>query len=181
MGYRHCVLRDASRTMTIFDRLKVVLAQLLEKQDLDFHYAFYRDIGRNLGEHVYMETHDRALLHLVEDFETPVRYLQVGAEDDITLDAIETILQEILDIVPLCELQEYARREMRSNPAALIRLALGAGGQSDPQTLEILVLGLRDENPKVRRLATEAASLTGWPELTSLLGPLVDRFIKTDT
>lgn len=172
MGYQHYVLRDAPRDIVLFDHIDAALARLQKERGLDLRYAFFRDLADNLGEHVYMEVRERALLHLVEDFETPVRYLQIGAKDLATIEGIAAVLAGFVDLESLAELQARARQEMQTNPTVLIRLGLGAGGQVDPQTLEILSQGLRAEVPEIRRRAAEAVSLTHWPELIPLLKEL---------
>jgi hypothetical protein len=174
MAYRHYVLRGTADPIALSDRLSEGLRAVREELGLDLRYGFYRDLADTLGEHVYLEEHDRALVHLVEDDALPARYLQIGADTASTVEAIAACLRGSVDWIGLPELQRIARTEMEHEPSALVRMALGAGPQADSESLALLAAGFDSPSEALRLKAIEAAAMLCWPELLPRVGALGD-------
>ena len=172
MSRRHFVLRSEPTDLSFFDTMEAALDAVREKHGLDIEYSHSEEIAENLGRHIYMETDNRALLRVVDDHRTPVRYLIVECLTDQGVDQLSKWLGESLPFIALQELQGEARATGATNPESLIRLALGAGETADPETQEILSDGLQAPDAMVRFRAAEAASLTQWPEFIPALTKL---------
>ncbi len=164
MSRGYCIPHSDPSDDRFFDIFSEALVALGEKHGLEFAYGFYDEVAENLARHVYSEAEGRAMLSIVDDYETPVRYLMIESETQGEIDQIKSWLSELLHCIPLEQLQEDARARMTGDPSMLVRLALGAGEKADSKSLEILISGLRSKDGSVRIKALEAASLTQWPE-----------------
>lgn len=177
MSRRHFVLRSEPTDLSFFDTMQAALDAVQKKHGLDFEYSHSEDIAENLGRHIYMETENRALLRVVDDHRTPVRYLIVEASTDKGAEHLGSWLGESLPFVPLQELHQEARAKGETEPGTLTRLAIGAGQSADPETKEILLNGMQSRDAQVRFRAAEAASLTQWPEFI----PALTKLKESDT
>ncbi len=70
-----------------------------------------------------------------------------------------------LSVVTDDELREAVRRDGARDPAAYLRLGLGLSTAFDEPSLELILDGLRADDPAVRAQAASAAALLAWPEL----------------
>ncbi|NET60489.1 MAG: HEAT repeat domain-containing protein [Symploca sp. SIO2E6] len=163
------VLETDPSELSFLDTMQDALDLIEEQYGTKFSYTFYEKGGEGLGRHIYTEEHEQAIISLVVDFAIPTYYLIIEAPTQEKSGIISSWLNDILSFTPLDTLQENARSQMHKNPQSLVRMALGAGKDSDSVSLEILLSALRSQAPLVRFRAAEAASLTGWPEFKPLL------------
>lgn len=171
----HILEADPS-DLSFLDTMKDALDLLEEQHGTKFNYAFYEKGGEGLGRHIYVEEQKQAIINLVVDFTIPTYYLIIETPTQEKLAIISDWLNNILDFVSLETLQENARSQMHDYPQYLVRMALGTGRNCDSESLEILLSALRSQAPLVRFRAAEAASLTGWSELT----PALELISKSD-
>lgn len=169
MSRQNYVLRNETTELSLIDNLQEVLDLIHEKYGMWFIYAFFEEESDELGRHVYWESGKRAILSLVEDFDTPVRYLMIEAATETEVEHIANLLREFLNFIPLQELQETARQTMMEDPQALERMALAANSISDPVTVEILQDALLNNNIDVSKAAVAAIGQTQWTETLEYL------------
>jgi hypothetical protein len=172
MSRRHYVLRSQPTELSFFDTMQAAIDVIQEKHGLDFKYSHSENMGENLGRHIYVEMGNRALLRVVNDHRTPVRYLIVDASTDQGVEELSSWLGESLPFILLQELQQDARAKGTTDPGALIRLAIGAGEMADPETQKILSDSMQATEAIVRFRAAEAAGLVQWPEFIPALTKL---------
>ena len=158
------ILRSQPGELTFIDVFRDALEQVKEQHGFEFRYAQFEQGSDDLGRHIYLETQERSILDLVEDFATPARYLIIEAATQEEVHQLGEWLEEILPFVPLRELQQEARQQIADNPQSLIRMAIGTGEIADPISLKIIRSGINNENNLIRFKALAAASLTQWVE-----------------
>lgn len=164
MGRIHLPLRSNPKDLDFFDRMQDALDVLERQHGLSFEYKFSQELASNLVHHIYLERNERALLRLVDDFATPVRYLIIEAMTQKEVLQIGNWLGEHLPFISLKELQQEAHQNMLKDPKSLVRLAIGVGEEFDPISFEVIHQGLHSSDEQIRFRAAEAASLTQWPE-----------------
>jgi hypothetical protein len=172
MSRRHYVLRSQPTDLSFFDTMQAAIDDIKEKHGLEFKYSHSEELGKNLGHFIYLEKENRALLRVVDDHRTPVRYLIADASTEQDVEQLCSWLGESLAFIPLQELQQDARAKGETEPEALIRLGLGAGQTADPETQKILSDSMQSTEAIVRFRAAEAAHLTQWPEFIPALTKL---------
>ena len=164
MSRRYYVLRGDPKDLNLFDRLHDALDDISAEHGLTFKYGYNEKLAAGLVRHIYLEKDQKALLRLVEDFMTPVRYLIIEAMTEDEVQQLASWLGAPLPFYTLAELQQEARTRAEEEPGTLVRLALGSGLESDPETFELLSRGLQSSREDVRLSAAEGISLTQWPE-----------------
>lgn len=166
------VLRSDPTDLGFLDTMQDALDHIKTQHGVTFNYAFFEEGGEDLGRHVYWDSGKQAILSLVIDLATHVRYLIIEAASQEEVERLGGWLEEHLPFISLQELQETARSDIMEDPKVLVRLALGTGEQADPVSLEILHNGLQSNDELVRYRAAEATSLTQWPEFVPQLSAL---------
>jgi hypothetical protein len=159
------ILRSQPGEITFLEIFQDALEKINEIHGFEFNYSHFEKGNHEIGRHVYLETHERAVLDLVEDFHAIVRYVLVEGETQDLVDEICVWLDASLPIVSLRELQEEATKHMNDRPLSIIHLAIGAGELADANSLKIIKKGLSHKDELVRLCATEAAGLTQWSDL----------------
>jgi hypothetical protein len=172
MSHHNYVLRSQPTELTFFDTLQTAFDLIKDQYGLEFKYAFFEEGANDFGRHVYWETGKQAILSLVEDLATPVRYLMIEAATQEEVERLGEWLEDLLPVISLEELQEEARQKMMDDPQTLVRMAIGTGRLSDPTSLEILRNGLQSNGDLVRFRAAVAASLTQWSDFLQDLKPM---------
>lgn len=164
MRQRYAVVREPADPEVLFERVEDALDALSREHDLVFVYERTDEADPRLRVHVWREIRGRARVRLAEDDALRVRYLAVEGDSDATAAAAEEALRAAVPTVPPAELRERARRELDSDPDALVRAALGSGAfQAD--TAELVRAALAHPEPAVRQSAAMAAALTRWRQL----------------
>jgi hypothetical protein len=164
MSRHYTILQSDVTDLGFFDELQDALDQLRATTGLTFSYAFSDEPADRLARHVYRERNDRAVLTLVEDHATPVRYLITEAPTREEVRRVASALEQSLPSVPVEELQRDAAEPGR-RPEGLVLLALGADEAYDEASANIIRDALGSDDPVVRLKAVEASSLTLWSEL----------------
>ncbi|MBD2768910.1 HEAT repeat domain-containing protein [Hymenobacter sp. BT664] len=164
MSHYSYILRSEPTELTFFDTLRVAFDLIKDEYGLEFKYAFFEEGANDLGRHVYWETGKQAILSLVEDLATPVRYLMIEAATRAEMERLGGCLKDLLPVISLEELQEEARQKMMDDPQTLVRMAIGTGKLFDPTSLEILRSGLQCDDDMVRFRAAAATSFTEWTD-----------------
>jgi hypothetical protein len=167
----HHVLRSDPYDLHFFENMQDAL-ELAAARGVEFEYIGDERLSDDVVRFMYVQRDGNAQLAVVNDYTAGVRYLIVGASDETEAAQIAAIFGERLPFVPLQELQEYASRHMDHDPAALIRLALGAGNRVDTPTMAVFRTAFQHPEPLVRFRAAEAAGLTCWPESMLVLNAL---------
>lgn len=162
MTRRH-VLPSDTEDHGFISRFRTTLSRLHEKTGLRFAFSHTEDLTDDIQKHVSMEAERRGSLNALEDLETQTRWLVIEGESEAFEKQVDEALMLLLEIVPLRQLRGHARK--KPTPVALKRMARGAGGVADAETLEILVASLASDNPVRVCGAAEAAAILGWPEL----------------
>ena len=168
------VLRSNPGELTFIDKFLDALDLINEKYGMEFEYALFEEGASDLARHVYLETQERAILSLCEDFAVPARYLMVEAATQQEVDHLGEWLKNLLPFIPLEELQQEAREKINDDPQVLVRMALGTYQLADPISLEILREGLRSDNVLVRFRAAAATSFTEWIDFLPDLIPITE-------
>jgi AcrR family transcriptional regulator len=163
------VLRSSPTELRFFDTFERALAGIRQQLGLSFQYDTFEQGSKKLGRHIYTETNRQVDLSVIEDLETPVRYLAIESENLHDLERVSACLLDFLPIISLHELQELALSNMIEDPQSLVRMALGVGQTPDPISLEVIQRGLGSENDTVRFRAAAAACLTRWSDFLEQL------------
>ncbi|HEX6354208.1 HEAT repeat domain-containing protein [Actinophytocola sp.] len=170
MSSRILVLDIPPGDASVLERLSPALNAIYTATELNFDYEETVE-GIDLTKHVYIELSSDDQIVIVDDFRTPVCYIQLESDDH--LDYLVERLTRWLKPVPFAELEERAQRTRGKDPGALVRLALAAGGH-DPSDRACALIreALASSDPKVKNTAIEAASLTRWQTLGADLDEL---------
>lgn len=174
MNSRILVLDIPPGDNSILDRLSPAIHAIHNATELFFDYEETVE-SVDLIRHVYIEVGGDDRVVIVDDFRTPVRYVQI--ESDSHLDYLVEELARWLKPVSFAELEERAQHARGTDPGALIRLAL-ATEEHDPsdRACSLIRDALASRDPKVKNTAIEAASLTRWQPL----GPDLDELARHD-
>jgi hypothetical protein len=164
---RHLVL-DAGPADHLVDIVEANLADP-ENTGLQFFLDEVDQPARDLTHYVFLEEHGRARVVLVVDTTTPVQYLIVEAHDPVDTGRLTDALTRDFQVVSQAQLREEAEQNLDEQPGHLVRMALGAPPEADPEVIDILCCGLRSSERDTRLAAVEAAGLTLWPDM---LAPL---------
>lgn len=122
------------------------------------------------------EADELASISLVKDLDTGVCSVSVVAPRASDVRRITEVTGEKLDYVALSELHERARTTLSREPTLLIKIALAAGAQPDPETVNILQRALEHRFPNVRFYAAWAMGITAWP----LFAPDLEKLLKLE-
>jgi hypothetical protein len=161
---QNCILRSEPTELSFFDKFEAALNLIRQQCGLTFKYKGFEKGSEKLGQHIYSEANKQAILYIVEDLETPVRYLAIEAETQVQAENLANWFTELLPIISLQELQELATQRMVEDPQSLIRMALSTGQFADPVSLKVICQGLQSDDDLVRFRAAAAASLTQWSD-----------------
>ncbi|MDQ2808127.1 MAG: hypothetical protein M3Z04_14625 [Chloroflexota bacterium] len=172
MSRRHYVL-DCAPGDKFGAQLVQGALERLEEHDLYLGFPFQEVLDAQLLHYGWVDQDQRAVITLVDDFRTPVRYLIIEALTRHEVEQIGTWLGEYLEFIPLVVLEQQAREQPARDPATLIRLASGGPEEYTATTYEILQAGLQHPDPAVQYAAAFAAGLLQWPQFAPDLAALL--------
>ncbi len=174
MSSTHHVLDSAPGDEFGAELVQVSLERL-EEHDLYLGFPFREALDTDLTHYGWVDQNQRAVVTLVDDFRTPVRYLIIAAMTPQEVERIGTWLGAYLDFIPLADLEQQAREQMAASPATLIRLASGGPEEYTSTTYEVVRAGLQHPDPSVQYAAAFGAGLLQWPEFVADLDALLRR------
>lgn len=152
-----------------FDLVDDAMAALGDASGMRFFFDNTESPDGVIDNNVFLDEEGRAKITLVEDPETPVRYLIIEAHDEQSFRRVAGAVPSVLPVRTTASLRDRARDEMSDDPGHLVRLAVGSGTEADDETLAILNRGMQSGDRNVRIAAIEGASLTQWHEAEALL------------
>jgi len=167
MTRRH-VLRSDTEDREFMPRFRALLPRLDEKTGLRFVFSHTEDVSDDIEKQVWAEAEKRGTLSVLDDLETQTRWIEIVGESEAFERQLDDALLLLLEIVPLRQLRGQARN--KPSPATLKRMAWGAAGVADAETMEIVIASLASTNVERVYGAAEAAAILGWREL----GPAVE-------
>lgn len=170
------ILRDDPdpNDAAFYDRVMAAVGELAR---YGYRFAFESEEESLESIQLHWEEADElASIALVKDLDTAVCSLDVRATRSADVRRITDVIGEMLDFVSLAELQESARTRLVRFPTLLVKIALVAGSQPDPESVEIIRNALDHRFPQVRFHAAWAMGITGW----AVFEPDLERILKLE-
>jgi hypothetical protein len=145
-------------------------------RDCELSFDFEKSIeDGHLIYHTYSELERDDKIIVVDDFRTPVSYLDIGS--DTHLDYLVEQLSQGLPTISFIELEDRAWDTRGRDSGALVRLALAADGdRPGKRSCDLIREAMLSSDDEVKRSAVEAASLSRW----AVLGPDLERVARQD-
>ncbi|MEZ4293412.1 MAG: HEAT repeat domain-containing protein [Polyangiaceae bacterium] len=124
----------------------------------------------------YAESRGRGAIVVTDDGQMPplgrpVRYLSVEGSDEFVRECGGWV-EKYVPFIPVPELQRAVREHREDEPTFLVVLAMAAGEEPDPTSVELILDALNAEDDAVRYTAVFVGSLVSWKQLDE---PLRDR------
>lgn len=165
---RSIILRDRLPCSDSQQKLETILRGF--KDVLNLFFVYERKLERTPGVvvHVWWEPQNPKLdVRLVCDEVLGAHYVNVTAPQADQQRSILDALSSQLEVVPLAELQERARRE--NSDSAWVLLTLGVREDFDEGTYDLIKDALESPTRARRRAAAHAAALLAWPQLDQVV------------
>lgn len=166
------VLNIALRGEPLVQDLDMWIDAVSSGLDTRIPYAGSQEIRPGMVMHVWQEKEGKGtlLIRVVEDDAVlGVVYLTIDeteeGEDEDRPERAGKMLSEDIPVIPLPELKEQARQNLKAHQSsgAIQRLAMGTyGPEEDGETVEIFKKALQDENIEIRRDAISAMGVVKW-------------------
>lgn len=123
------------------------------------------DPGRQQNFRAEFEVAPIVFFHYVEDFTSRQRYFYVSSPTDLATDRLATLTASDLSPEPLSTLVRACDSAAGLDKGrALMRLGVGAPHEYSEAIFGRIDAGMRDEDPRVRRLSLWATTYSPWPQ-----------------